>query len=78
MHTSASGDGLSCTSTVEKATFVIQAKYIKGNNCTTGGDEFEVQALGRPDIKFETLKKSDGTYSVAYGPTPRSEFNISV
>jgi hypothetical protein len=66
MHTSASGDGLSCASTVEKTSFVIQAKDVKGKNCTTGGDKFEVQALGRPGIKSETMDKSDGTYSVAY------------
>ncbi len=78
MHTPASGDGLNCTSTVEKATFVIQAKDVNGNNCTSGGDKFEVQALGEPDIKFETMDKSDGTYSVSYGPTHRSVFLISV
>jgi hypothetical protein len=78
MHPTASGDGLSCASTVEKATFVIQAKDVNGNNCTTGGTDFEVQALGRPDIKFEVMDKSDGTYSVAYGPTQQSEFQISV
>ena len=57
---------------------MIQAKDVKGNNCTTGGDKFEVQALGEPGIKFETMGKSDGTYSVSYGPAQQSEFKISI
>jgi hypothetical protein len=50
----------------QQACFAIQAVYRFGNKCASGGDLFEVEAIGDPSLKFAVNDNRNGTYDVAF------------
>lgn len=64
------GPGVELASTAEKAWFVIQSKDAKGNNLTTGGDNFKVKITGPKGlVDAQITDKRNGTYYVEYSAT---------